>query len=193
MIRELKEMKIDYVKFQSLSDEKIARHPELNYYKKASINENNIMDIDEVCLHNKMNWFCTPYFSDAVKFLDQYIPFFKIPYSERNNDDLINKCLETGKSVYLAVDRPRNKIPNTKQIYCIPNYPTRFGEINFDMIKLMDGYSNHCLDPLAILKAKRYGAKYIEFHVSADLGKFSVDNKVSFDLAQTKEMMRWLK
>ena len=75
----------------------------------------------------------------AVTLLNPYVPFFKIPYSEKNNIELIRECFDTGKRVYVATDRPNPKINKSmderiREIYCIPNYPTRFGEINFDMI-----------------------------------------------------------
>ena len=61
------------------------------------------------------------------------------------------------------------------------------------MVRTMKGYSNHCLDPLAILKAHRLGAEYIEFHVTADSSRFAIDNKVSFTMGQVEEIMKWIK
>lgn len=82
---------------------------------------------------------------------------------------------------------------NIKEIYCIPQYPTPFGSINFDMIKLLPGWSNHCLNPLACLKAVRKGAKYIEFHLSDDLSEFGIDNKAAFSYSIMDELIRWIR
>ena len=61
------------------------------------------------------------------------------------------------------------------------------------MIKLMPGFSCHCLDPLALLKAVRYGAKYLEFHLTDNKDDFAIDNKVSFSYSQMEEMITWIR
>ena len=129
-----------------------------------------------------------------MDFLDDYVPFYKVSFAERNNTKLIDELLATGKKVIISTDKPMYDISKEIfQVYCVPNYPTSFGDINFDMIKDMRGYSNHCMDPLALLKAKRVGAEYIEFHMTADSSRFAMDNRVSFNFGQVEEIMEWIK
>jgi len=195
MVQECKKNHIDYIKLQALSQEKIDRHPELAWYGDASVTRANISIIDTICKNNHMKWFCTPYYKESVEFLDDYVDMYKIRYDDRNNHEIISECLNTGKKIILSTDRPmiENWPENIHQIYCIPKYPTDYGELNFDMVRTMKGYSNHCLDPLAVLKAKRLGAEYIEFHLTSDSSKFSIDNKVSFNMGQLEEIMKWIK
>ena len=195
MVGECKKLGIDAVKFQALSKDKIDRHPELEWYEDASVTKDNVKEIDDLCGDNSMEWFATPYYKEAVEFLDQYVDMYKIRYDDRNNMRIIIPCLKTGKKVIISTDRPNPYYKNIKlhQIYCIPKYPVDYGELNFDMVRTMKGYSNHCLDPLAVLKAKRLGAEYIEFHVTSDSSKFAIDNKVSFNFGQLEEIMKWIK
>jgi len=184
---------VDYIKLQALSKEKIDRHPELDWYADASVNYNNISRIDTICKNNHIKWFATPFYPEAVEMLDPYVDMYKIDYSNRNNNEIIEKCARN-KKVIVSEDSP-NKIHhfNVQEIYCNPLHPTRLGDINFDMVKEMKGYSNHCMDPLAILKAKRLGAEYIEFHLTSDPNRFAMDNRVSMTFGQMREFMRWIK
>jgi sialic acid synthase SpsE len=105
-------------------------------------------------------------------------------------------CIDTGKDIILSTDRPMDKwlpLKQIKQVYCIPKYPTEYGELNFDMIKLLPGYSNHCLNPLACLKAVRYGAQYLEYHLTDDRYAFAIDNKVSLSYAEMAEVNWWIR
>ena len=194
MLQVCKKSGLATVKFQSLSKEKIDRHPELDWYGKASVTEDNVEKINDICHACGLVWFCTPFYKEAVDFLDDYVPFYKVSFAERNNTKLIDELLATGKKVIISTDKPMYDISKEIfQVYCVPNYPTSFGDINFDMIKDMRGYSNHCMDPLALLKAKRVGAEYIEFHMTADSSRFAMDNKVSFNFGQVEEIMKWIK
>ena len=180
------------VKFQSLSQWKMERHPELDWYYKCSVTKDNISKISNICDEYSMEWFVTPFYKEAVDFLDEYVPYYKIAYADNKNTELIDRCLDTGKNVILSTDRPLDISGNITQIYCIPQYPTDYGSINFDMIRTMKGYSNHCMDPLALLKAKRIGANYIEFHITSDSSRFTIDNKVSYNFGQIEEIMEWI-
>ena len=196
MVMDCSIMGIDYVKFQCLSKWKIERHPELDWYREASVTRSNIDKIDRICHNKHIEWFATPYYPEAVEMLEPYVDMYKIRYDDRLNHEIIQKCFGTGKKTIISTDKP-NIVPNEgkliHEIYCIPKYPTDYGELNFDMVRTMKGYSNHCLDPLAVLKAYRLGAEYIEFHVTSDSSKFTIDNKVSFNMGQVEEIMEWIK
>ena len=190
MLKVCSDCGVDAVKFQSLSQWKIDRHPELDWYEKCSVTKENIGEISDICDNYSMDWFVTPFYPEAVDFLDEHVSMYKIAYADRNNTELIYKCQETGKPVYVSTDRILDL--STYQIYCIPQYPTEYGSINFEMIAMMDGYSNHCMDPLAVLKAHRMGAGYIEIHITPDSSRFTMDNKVSYNLGQLEEIMEWI-
>lgn len=194
MVERCKKAGVSAVKFQALSKELLSRHPELNWYGKASINENNVDLIDRLCKNYNIEWFCTPTYIDSIGFLDPFVKRWKIRYADNKNKELIEKCVSTGKPVYVSMSRYDDvNIKGIKKIYCISKYPTSFGELNFDMIKIMDGYSNHCLDITALFRAVRYGAEYIEFHIQDNPSEFSIDSKVSLNYEQMQEFMEWIK
>jgi len=201
MLERCANAKLSAVKFQSLGKEFLDRHTELSWYKDSSLTEENVEWIDRLCKGYGLEWFSTPSYPEAVGFLNKYVKRWKIWHDGRFREDIIEQCLKTGKQVIISTSRPLEldtlpemyKDPLIKYVYCIPKYPCSFGEINFDMIKLLPGYSNHCLDPLAILRAARYGAEYIEFHLSDALDQFAPDNKISMSYPQMDEFMTWLK
>jgi sialic acid synthase SpsE len=195
MVGILKSIGVNAIKLQALSEDLIARHPELTWYKTASVNENNVQFIDDLISQYDIEWFCTPTYPEAVEFLDPYVSKYKIRHDDNDRTDILNECLKTKKPIYVSVDRPKKELniyPKVQQVYCVPKYPTTYGELNFDMLKILKGYSNHCLDPLACLKAVKMGAKYLEFHVTDDPYRFSIDNKVSFTYTQVQELMDWI-
>lgn len=196
MVGILSSLGVDAIKLQALSEELIDRHEELSWYRNASVNEDNVEFIDNMIRDYDMDWFCTPTYEEAVNFLDPFVERWKIRHADRERFDIIEECVKTGKDIFISTDRPMKaleKYEKVKQIYCIPKYPTTFGEINFDMIKKLKGYSNHCLDPLAPLKAVKMGAEYLEIHVTDDPNRFALDNKVSFNYSQVKEIVEWVR
>jgi len=196
MIEMCKKCGIDAIKLQALSKDLLKRHPEWSWYSRASVTEENIDMIDRMCKSYDIQWFCTPTYPDAIGFLDEYVDFWKIRHADRHNKHLVTLALNTKKDVIISSDREIEEYKGNeqiRQIYCIPNYPTDFGAINFDMIKIMKGWSNHCLNPLATLKAVRYGAEYVEFHLSDNRDEFAIDNKVSFSYTEMSELMGWIR
>lgn len=185
---------IDAVKFQCLSEEKIKRHPELPYYRKSSINSENIAFINDLCKIYNIEWYATPTLPEHVDLLNPYVNRFKIGTLWSNDKELCDKVFSTGKQVIISSEKPLrfdNKM--IKNLYCIPKYPTEFSEINFNVITEFNGYSNHCLNALAILRMVAMDAQYIEFHITPTKEFFLLDNRVSFNFFEMLELMRWIR
>lgn len=189
----------DAIKLQCLSDKLIARHPEWDWYSSSSVNPGNLEFIKLIVDKYGLEMFVTPTYPECVKWINPLVKRWKIRHADNNQLHLIQKCLDTNKPIILSTDRPidymtnDSRFSNLKQIYCIPKYPTEYGELNFDMISLLPGFSNHCLNPLAILHAVRSGAKYVEFHLTDDRNEFAIDNKVSFSYGEMDEIVQWIR
>src|SRR3989304_2871447 len=123
MVTQCKWAGVNAVKFQALSDELIARHPEWDWYKHASVTPENIHMIHGICRKLNVKWFCTPSYPQAIDFLDPYVVMWKIHHAGRFNKTIIDKCLDTQKPIYLSTDRPipeyimDSKYSSINQIY----------------------------------------------------------------------------
>ena len=194
LVSTCKDIGFNAVKFQSLSKEKLARHPEIPYYSKASINPDNIDLVNSVCKKYDMEWYCTITYPDAVDFLDPYVNRYKISTFGSKDDEIKDRVFSTGKKVIISTEKPfKTNDERIKNLYCVPIYPTTYEEINFGIIKHFDGYSNHCRNPLAILTALEHGAKFIEFHLSPSKDFFLIDNIVSFSITESFDIIRWIR
>jgi len=194
LIRWSKTAGCDAVKLQALSPEIIKRHPELTWYKHASVNYENVMQIDDICKHYEIEWYCTPTFPKAVEMLEPYVNKYKIRTLDNNNKKLCDAVFGTGKQVIISSEKPlRYDDKRIKNIYCIPRYPVDFHEYNYNIIKSFDGFSNHSDNPLAIFKAVEMGAEYIEFHLTPTRDLFLLDNKVSFTYLEMIEIIKWIR
>lgn len=194
LVSSCKNIGVDAVKFQALSKEKLSRHPEIPYYSSASITPNNIDLVDSVCKNYNLEWYASVFYPEAIEFLDPYVNRYKISVSGSKDNEIKNKVFSTGKKVIISTQKPfKTDDERIKNLYCIPNYPTSYGEINFNIIRHFDGYSNHCPNPMAILTALEYGAKYIEFHLTPSKDFFLVDNVVSFSITEAFDIIRWIR
>jgi len=196
MVKRCKGAGVDYVKFQALSKELLNRHPEWDWYRNASISRKNIIAVNRICKHYGIKWFCTPCYPESIEFLDEYVGRWKIRHADNDREDIVKACERTCKPIVMSVDRYKEKWGidmgyHIDQIYCIPKYPTLLGELNFDMLKVLKGYSNHCLDVTALYRAYRYNISYLEFHLTDSSDEFSIDNKVSLTYPQMEEFCEW--
>jgi len=190
----------DAVKFQAYNDEIIKDHPKYLRLKKSSITSSNVKKIDQIAKSVNIEWFCTPMYPEAVDFLNPYVNRFKIrqldskELLENKTSKLIEKIFETGKEIIISCDSsPKNSkfynMPNTKWLYVVPKYPCDFSDINFKNLKEFDGYSNHCPDILAPLSSVILGGKIIEIHITNDKSKNYLDNSVSFNEIELKQLI----
>lgn len=187
-----KKIGFDYVKFQSMKAEKIARHPELEYYEKSSITPDNIKRVDEICKRVGIEWYCTPTYIQAVDFLNPYVNIFKIAVSDSENDELKDKIFSTGKKVIISTQKPfKHSDKRIINLYCIPRYPTLYKDINFDLMRYFDGYSCHTPDFRAVLNAVYVGIEYLEIHITPGKEIFFLDNPVSFSITECYDLVRY--
>ncbi len=197
LVDSCKKMGFDAIKLQALNEEKLARHTELSYYKKASVTKENINEINEICTRLQIEWYCTPTYPEAVDFLEPFVNRYKISVHDSTNLKLLDKVFSTGKEVIISSEKPlkdiKGKATRVKNLYCIPKYPTKYEEINFEIISQFDGFSNHCINPLAMLQAVERKIKYLEFHITSSRDHFLIDNNVSFNLLEAYDVVRWIR
>ena len=72
----------------------------------------------------------------------------------------------------------------------MPKYPCPLDDVNFLELNDFNGYSNHCSDFIAPLTATILGAEMVEIHITPNKEKNYLDNPVSFDPDQTRELVQ---
>ena len=194
----------DAVKFQAFNKSIIGNHPEYERLIKTSISESNVKKINEVATFVGIEWFCTPMYVEAVDFLDPYVKRFKIrefdsrQLLENKTTDLVEKVLGTGKEIIISSQQSLENSkfynhPKIKWLYCVPKYPCSLEDLDFSELGKFDGFSNHCPQIIAPLSAAILGAEIIEMHITSSKTKNFVDNNVSFDYDELKEVVRLIR
>jgi len=201
MMEKAKNFGCDAVKFQAFNKSIIGNHPEYERLIKTSISKSNIQEINNLSKTIGIEWFCTPMYVEAVELLNPFVKRFKIrEYDSRNllenkTSDLINEILKTDKEMIISSQFSLEKSefynnPKIKWLYCVPKYPCSLEEIDFSELNKFDGFSNHCPQFIAPLSAAILGAEIIEIHITSDKTENFVDNNVSFDYNELKDLVK---
>lgn len=200
MMFNAKQAGCDAVKFQAYHEQMVKNHPEFLRLTKTAITKINVSTINELAKSVKIEWFCTPMYAEAVEFLDPYVKRFKIRETDgrillqNKTSDLIDRLFKTGKELFISSqESPREtkyyNHPKIKWLYVVSKYPCEIKDLDFRKIKEFDGFSNHHPHFIAPLAASILGAKIIEIHITSDKQKNFIDNNVSFDYSELKNLV----
>jgi len=192
------------VKFQAFKAELVANHPQASRVFRSSITPENINMINSIANDVGIEWFCTPMYEDAIQFLEPFINRYKIrEYDGRdilvnNHTNMFKKLLATKKEIMISSEVVPQKCKlygdnQIKWLYCVPKYPCKLSEIDFSIMKNFDGFSNHCPDISAPLQVIDLDLEILEIHITSDKGSDFIDNNVSFDYRDMKEIVKYLK
>jgi len=201
MMINAKESGCDAVKFQAYNETIIKDHPEKTRLMKAAISKTNVENINEIARLVGIEWFCTPMYPDAVDFLEPFVKRFKIremdgrPLLKNETAQLMERVLKTNKEIIVSCESsPKGtkyyNLPNIRWLYCVPKYPCAVEDLDFRKIKEYHGYSNHCPNLIAPLAAVILGAKILEIHITSDKSKNFVDNNISFDYVELRDLLK---
>ncbi len=194
LVRECKELGFDAVKFQSFDSDHYLRHPEFPRLPLCSVTDHNIPTIDAICNHHGMEWFSMPTKDYFVPILDPYVKRFKVRFKDRFNIHVLEAIRKTHKPYFVSTDMHRNiNDENKHDLYCIPNYPTKYTDIDFIKLSKCYGYSNHCKDFRAIINAIESGSKMIEIHITPTHAVKTIDDSVSFDPLELTRLFEMIK
>lgn len=188
------------VKFQAFNENIVENHPEKVRLMNSSITENNIEFINKIAKSIGIEWFCTPMYPEAVQLLDPFVKRFKIrsadskPLLEGTSSELINEIMKTGKEILVSSQSfPKGTKDfddgRIKWLYCVPKYPCTLSDLDFSNINEFDGYSNHFPHIIAPLTAAVLGANLIEVHITSDKSQDFLDNPVSLDYGELRDLV----
>jgi sialic acid synthase SpsE len=144
------------------------------------------------CAEVGIDFASTPFDDEAIEFLDQLMPYFKVASADLTNVPLLRRVaakrkpvlLSTGASTLGEVDEAIVQLqahgcPCVVPLHCVLNYPTPNEFAHLAMIKglaraypdLLIGYSDHTLpDPsmTPLVTAYLLGARVLEKHFTYD-------------------------
>lgn len=206
----------DAVKFQSYKAEKIACKNSPYYWdlKKVPIKSQyelfkkfdkfgytEFKKLKKYCDQLKIDFLSTPFDLDAVDYLNELVPFFKIASADLNNYPLIDKIckmnkpivLSTGASEIKEIEKTINFIKKKNDklfviiLHCVLSYPTNNADAHLELISVLKksfpnniiGYSDHTLpDPNMMILSSAYinGAAVIEKHFTDTKGLMGNDH-----------------
>ena len=200
MMNDAKNIGFDAVKLQAFDEKIVLEHPKKNRLLRSSVSSDNIEQINSISKKIDIEWYCTPMYPDAIDFLDPFVKRYKIRYNdslplhENKTTPLISKALETEKQIIVSTQKNPKQLDlynsdNVKWLYVVPKYPCSIDELDFSNLDDFDGFSNHCTHFLAPLSAVVLGAQMIEIHVTSNKDKDFIDNPVSFDTNETRNLM----
>ena len=229
MIELAKEGGADGVKFQAYTAEKLAcKHspsywdtkqvPVKSQYKlfkkfdKFGSKEYEILK--KFCDDIKIDFLSTPFDLDAVDYLNDLVPFFKVASADLTNFPLLRKICSKKKPIVLStgasqIEEIKNSVkfinktnPNNKLIllHCILSYPTDYNFAHLEVIKNLSkqfpkniiGLSDHTFpddNMIVLTTAYMQGARVIEKHFSDMKGKKGNDHFHSLDKNDLKKFI----
>ena len=207
LIKEAKDGGAHAAKFQSYKANKIASKNSPAYWDQSKeptdsqfklfqkydgFGEAEYIELARYCQEVDIDFMSTPFDLDAVDFLDNLMPAFKIASADITNVPLIRKCASKGKPLIMstgAATLPEIEFALTTAkkagatqislLHCVLNYPTPEKNAELDAIDLLAktfpevviGYSDHvCPDQTisALEVATLKGAQILEKHFTHD-------------------------
>lgn len=160
--------------------------------------------VKEECERAEIDFSSTPYDYDAIKELQDLVPFFKIGSGDISWLSHIEKCLKTGLPIVIAtgasspedVERAMKLIGSYKNQHCImqcnTNYTVDPDKIKYVNLNVLDHYkinypnailglSDHTTNYTSVLGAVAKGAKIIEKHFTDNNDREGPDHKFAIN------------
>ncbi len=181
-------------------------------YKDASVPFDWSKELKEACDEVGIDYFSSPYDFDAIDYLDQYMPAFKVGSGEIDWIEALERMASKGKPVLLAtgasdigeVQRAVHAIvkinPQLVLMQCNTNYTGSLENlkyVNLNVLKtyaimfpdLVLGLSDHTPGHATVLGAITLGARVIEKHFTDDNKREGPDHPFSMNPESWTEMM----
>ncbi len=214
IIQECKKAGANAVKFQMWKAEELYNksHPNWNEIKRSELSFQMAKKLKEFSDKQKIEFFCSAFYPDAVKFLISLgVKKFKIAsrtckFTDPNSLEILQEKARSKKEVFISMGMGGNKKRISKMFkknkttfcYCISDYPLNFEKINWrDAIKY-DGFSDHTMDVLApiiftvLKKQKKSKRIYIEKHVKMSNSR-GPDASTSISTEKLSEMVKQIR
>lgn len=212
MIKKAKKAGAAYVKFQVFNEGTIEDAPcgFRDRLKKLILDEEQIKRLADVARIWNVGFILTPMYEEAVAIATKYADYIKIRFKDHENKTLIDKALDTGKTLLISVPylppiAQQMFHPRIKYMYCLPTYPPRVEDFCLEFAVTCHGFSSHfphTICDLAYAINTSYEESFIEKHVMFPRSKFKfseghnyhpIDEAVSITFPQLRNLVKQLR
>jgi N-acetylneuraminate synthase len=187
------------------------------FKKYDSFGKDEYKQLCDFCTSKNIIFLSTPFDFEAVDYLYDLVPIYKISSSDITNLPLIDYIAKKGKPIFLStgaatlgeIEEAISAITSTGNnnislLHCILDYPTHYQDLNLNMIKYLKkifsdyliGFSDHSKPDDSMLittLAYVYGAKIIEKHFTLDKSLPGNDHYHAMDLNDLKKLRNNIK
>jgi len=171
----------------------------LEYKNKIEFEDREFKEIDRYCKKIKIDWFCSAWDVNSLKFLKKFNnKYNKVASAMIAHRDLLEHIAKEKKLTFISTGMSKMKdINNAVKIFkknkcdfilmhCVSSYPCLEKDLNLNLIttlkkkfKCKIGYSGHETSVSPSFAAWFLGADYIERHITLDRSMFGTDQAAS--------------
>lgn len=181
----------------------------IDYRHKVEFGEAEYRAIDEHCAKRGIDWFASPWDTEAVAFLEKFdVPAHKVASASLTDDELLRALRSTGRTVVLSTGMSTPKqirhavevlgSDNILLCHATSTYPAKAEELNLRVINTLQeeypnvpiGYSGHETGLQTTLAAVALGATFVERHITLDRAMWGSDQAASVEPGGLTRLVR---
>lgn len=172
----------------------------IDYRHRVEFGEEEYRRIDAYCKEKGIDWFASPWDTEAVAFLEKFdVPAHKVASASLTDDELLRELRATGRTVILSTGMSTPKqirhavevlgSENILLCHATSTYPAKAEELNLRVINTLQaeypnvpiGYSGHETGLQTTLAAVALGAAFVERHITLDRALWGSDQAASVE------------
>ncbi|MFD4635060.1 N-acetylneuraminate synthase family protein [Streptomyces sp. NPDC058284] len=172
----------------------------IDYRHRVEFGESEYQAISEHCAKRGIDWFASPWDTEAVAFLEKFdLPAHKVASASLTDDELLRALRATGRTVILSTGMSTPKqirhavevlgSDNILMCHATSTYPAQAEELNLRVINTLQaeypnvpiGYSGHETGLQTTLAAVALGATFVERHITLDRAMWGSDQAASVE------------
>ncbi|WP_142192433.1 N-acetylneuraminate synthase family protein [Streptomyces calvus] len=181
----------------------------IDYRHRVEFGEDEYRRIDEYCKSKNIDWFASPWDTEAVAFLEKFdVPTHKVASASLTDDELLRALRATGKTVILSTGMStpaqiRHAVEvlgseNIVLLHATSTYPAKAEELNLRAINTLRaefpnvpiGYSGHEIGLQTTVAAVALGACMVERHITLDRAMWGSDQAASVEPQGLQRLVR---
>ncbi|MFJ3837370.1 N-acetylneuraminate synthase family protein [Streptomyces sp. NPDC090054] len=181
----------------------------IDYRHRVEFGEAEYLAIDARCAERGIDWFASPWDTEAVAFLEKFdVPAHKVASASLTDDELLLALRATGRTIILStgMSTPRQirhavevlGSENIVLLHATSTYPAKAEELNLRVIQSLEaaypnvpvGYSGHETGLQTTVAAVAMGACAVERHITLDRAMWGSDQAASVEPGGLTRLVR---